>query len=146
MVASSQPVYMNGSNGIKTAHLNLYAPCEAGIKYLLAQSPDTEHLVPDVQEAEWEVVGTKKDVKVVYRSLPLIELQSNILTPCQHCYMTRDSAILALCGAQMCLHALLSMVMSCTYPANIVGDMSEHDAYLIALTSKSMGISLQGVA
>ena len=72
MVNSSPSVYSNGSNGIKTAHLKVYAPCAAGIKYLLAQSPDTEHLVPDVQEAEWEVVGTKKDVKVAYRSLPLI--------------------------------------------------------------------------
>ena len=76
MVNSSPPVYSNGVNGIKTAHLKLYAPCAAGIKYLLAQSPDTEHLVPDVQEAEWEVVGTKKDVKVVYRNLPFIEIES----------------------------------------------------------------------
>ena len=66
MVNSSPSVYSNGTNGIKTAHLKVYAPCAAGIKYLLAQSPDTEHLVPDVQEAEWEVVGTKKDVKVAY--------------------------------------------------------------------------------
>ena len=52
--------------------LHLYGLCAADIKYLLAQSPDTEHLVSDVKEAEWEVVGTKKDVKVSIRRLGLL--------------------------------------------------------------------------
>ena len=83
MVSSSQSVYTNGTNGIKAAHLNLYTPCAAGIKYLLAQSPDTEHLVPDVREAEWEVVGTKKDVKVAYLKLPLAAFRIMSFLPCQ---------------------------------------------------------------
>ena len=102
MVNSSPSVYSNGTNGIKTAHLKVYAPCAAGIKYLLAQSPDTEHLVPDVQEAEWEVVGTKKDVKVTYRSTPLIESQSITLIARHQRQMTQNSAIPALCDVQMC--------------------------------------------
>jgi len=47
-----------------TLDLRLYEPCAAGIKFLLAQSPDTKALVPDIAEAEWESFSTKKDVKV----------------------------------------------------------------------------------
>ena len=47
-----------------TVDLHLYEPCAEGIKYLLAQSPDTESLVPGVSEAEWEEFGRRKGVKV----------------------------------------------------------------------------------
>ena len=47
-----------------TVELHLYEPCAKGIKYLLAQSPDTESLVPGVSEAEWEDFGRRKGVKV----------------------------------------------------------------------------------
>ena len=47
-----------------TVNLQLYEPCADGIKYLLAQSPDTESLVPSVSEAEWEDFGRRKGVKV----------------------------------------------------------------------------------
>ncbi len=54
-----------------TVDLHLYEPCAKGIKYLLAQSPDTEALVPGVSEAEWEDFGRRKGVKV--RAFPETE-------------------------------------------------------------------------
>ena len=51
-----------------TVDLHLYKPYAEGIKYLLAQSPDTESMVPGVSEAEWEDFGRRKGVKV--RALP----------------------------------------------------------------------------
>ena len=107
MVNSSPSVYSNGTNGIKTAHLRLYAPCAAGIKYLLAQSPDTEHLVPDVQEAEWEVVGTKKDVKVAYQSLPLIGNPKHHAHRASSTSDDQNSASPALCDVRMCSQTLI---------------------------------------
>jgi hypothetical protein len=47
-----------------SADLKLYRLHTKGMRYLLAQSPDTKNLVPDIPEAHWEPVGTKKDVKV----------------------------------------------------------------------------------
>ena len=46
------------------ADLRLYGPAAEGIRYLLAQSPDTRHLVMDVPEGAWEAIGTKKDIQV----------------------------------------------------------------------------------
>lgn len=59
--------------------LNLYGPHAEGMRYLLAQSPDTRDLVPDVPEAAWEEIGTKKEVKVRVVS-PSCQLDSPLRT------------------------------------------------------------------
>jgi len=45
--------------------LQLYGPYAEGIRYLLAQSSDTRELVPEVEEGKWELIGKKRDVKVI---------------------------------------------------------------------------------
>ena len=49
--------------------LNLYAPYEDGMRYLLAQSPDTRELVPGVPEGAWDFIGEKRGVKVIHSGL-----------------------------------------------------------------------------
>lgn len=44
--------------------LQLYSKYAEGMRYLLAQSPDTRDLVPELEEGKWERIGKKKDVEV----------------------------------------------------------------------------------
>ena len=44
--------------------LKLYKKYEAGLRYLLAQSPDSRSLAPETQESVWEKIGTKNGVEV----------------------------------------------------------------------------------
>lgn len=44
--------------------LQLYSKYAEGLRYLLAQSPDTRDLVPEVQEGKWERNGKKKYVEM----------------------------------------------------------------------------------
>ena len=46
-----------------TTELKLYKKYEAGLRYLLAQSPDSRGLVPDTEESAWERIGTKNHVE-----------------------------------------------------------------------------------
>lgn len=46
-------------------NLQLYSKYAEGMRYLLAQSPDTRDLVPEVEEGSWERIGKKKDVEVI---------------------------------------------------------------------------------
>ncbi|KAK9917989.1 hypothetical protein WJX75_000296 [Coccomyxa subellipsoidea] len=46
------------------SELQLYSPYAEGLRYLLAQSPDTRDLVPEENEGNWEPIGKKKDVKM----------------------------------------------------------------------------------
>lgn len=50
------------------SELQLYSPYAEGLRYLLAQSPDTRDLVPEENEGNWEPIGKKKDVKVTILS------------------------------------------------------------------------------
>ena len=47
-----------------TTELKLHKKYEAGLRYLLAQSPDSRGLVPDTEESAWERIGTKNHVEV----------------------------------------------------------------------------------
>ena len=47
-----------------TGELRLYGHHADGIRYLLAQSPDTKDLVPDIPTGAWEAIGVKKGVQV----------------------------------------------------------------------------------
>ena len=46
------------------SELKLYKKYEAGLRYLLAQSPDSRGLVPETQESAWEKLGSKNGVEV----------------------------------------------------------------------------------
>ncbi len=45
--------------------LQLYSKYAEGMRYLLAQSPDTRDLVPEVEEGKWERIGKKRGVEVI---------------------------------------------------------------------------------
>ena len=49
---------------MSSSELQLYSRYAEGMRYLLAQSPDTRDLVPEEDEGNWESIGKKKDIKV----------------------------------------------------------------------------------
>ncbi|KAK9830896.1 hypothetical protein WJX81_002723 [Elliptochloris bilobata] len=46
------------------SELKLYKKYEAGLRYLLAQSPDSRALVPETEESAWERIGTKNEIEM----------------------------------------------------------------------------------
>ena len=61
-----------------TGELRLYGHHADGIRYLLAQSPDTKDLVPDIPTGAWEAIGVKKGVQV--RSAPPPSIACSCIT------------------------------------------------------------------
>ncbi len=51
---------------MSSSDLQLYSQYAEGMRYLLAQSPDTRDLVPEENEGNWEPISKKKDVKVPF--------------------------------------------------------------------------------
>ena len=57
------------------SELKLYKKYEAGLRYLLAQSPDSRGLVPETQESAWEKLGTKNGVEVYRRFCNIVRVR-----------------------------------------------------------------------
>ena len=100
---------MSCSHRTMASELKLYKKYEAGLRYLLAQSPDSRGLVPETQESAWEKLGTKNGVEVHRQCLqycacetisPCLQLPYSAFYTAEKCLLIDSLLVWSVCKAR----------------------------------------------